>query len=95
LINTIPAYQDIDLFGQAHITQMILTSPPDSTLLLLNADSRSVMRVSPRTLELQNQIAPMPGTSLKPGPAGAMATNTNRALFLAVDDQVYFATDMP
>lgn len=95
LVNTIPAYQDIDLFGGAHITQMMLTSPPDSTLVLLDADNRGVMRISPRTLELQNQIQPAPGTSLKPGPAGAMTVSPNRVLFLAVDDQVYFATDMP
>jgi hypothetical protein len=95
LINTIPAYKDSDLFGQSHLTQMMLTSPPDSTLLMLDADNHSVMRFSPRTLELLNQIYPMPGTSFKPGPAGAMTVNPNRVLFLAVDDQVYFATDMP
>lgn len=95
LINSIPAYQDIDLFEQAHITQMIQTAPPDSSLLLLDADNRSVLRISPRTLELQDQIYPMPGTSLKLGSAGAMTVNPNRVLFLAVDDQVYFATDMP
>ena len=95
LVHSLPAYQDIDLFAQAHITQMQLTLPPDSTLLLLDADNRSVMRVSSRTLELQNQIYPMPGTSLEAGPAGAMTVNPNRVLFLAVDDQVYFATDLP
>jgi hypothetical protein len=95
LVNTIPAYKDVDLFGQAHFTQMMLTAPPDSTLLLLDADNRSVMRFSPRSLELLNQIYPMPGNALKPGPAGAMTINPNRVLFLAIDDQVYFATDMP
>jgi len=95
LVHSLPAYQDIDLFAQAHITQMQLTPPPDSTLLLLDADNRSVMRVSSRTLELQNQIYPVPGTSLKAGPAGAMTVNPNRVLFLAVDNQVYFAMDMP
>jgi hypothetical protein len=64
-------------------------------LLFLDADNRSVMRLSPRTLELQNQIYPSPGTSLKQGPAGAMTVNPNRVLFLAVGNQVYFATDMP
>jgi hypothetical protein len=53
------------------------------------------MRISSRTLELQNQIHPMPGALLKTGPAGAMTVNPNRVLFLAVDDQVYFATDLP
>jgi hypothetical protein len=95
LVNTIPAYKDLDLFGQAHFTQIMLTSPPDLTLLLLDADNRNVMRFSPRSLELLNQIYPTPGTSFKPGPAGAMTVNPNRVLFLAVDDQVYFAPDMP
>jgi hypothetical protein len=74
---------------------MMLTLPPDLTLLLLDADNRNVMRLSPRSLELLNQISPMPGSSLKPGPAGAITVNPNRVLFMAVDDQVYFATDMP
>jgi hypothetical protein len=95
LTNSLPAYQDIDLFAQAHITQMQLTLPPESNLLLLDADKRSVMRINTRSLELQNQIYPMPGASLQPGPAGAMTVNPNRVLFLAVDDQVYFAADMP
>jgi hypothetical protein len=95
LLHSLPAYQDVDLFSQAHLTQMQLTLPPDSTLLLLDADNRSVMRVSSRTLELQNQIYPAPDTSLKTGPAGAMTVNPNRVLFLAVDDQVYFAADLP
>ncbi len=95
LIHSLPAYQDIDLFAQAHMTQMQLTSPPDSTLLLLDADNRSVMRISSRTLELQNQIYPLPGTALKAGPAGAMTVNPNRVLFLAIDNQVYFAADLP
>jgi hypothetical protein len=63
--------------------------------VLLDADNRSIMRLSPRTLELQNQIYPMPGTSVQSGPAGAMTINPNRVLFLAVDNQVYFAMDMP
>jgi hypothetical protein len=95
LVNTIPAYQDIDLFGHAHITQIMLTLPPDLTLLMLDADNRSVMRLGPRSLELLNQIYPAPGAAFKPGPATALTINPNRVLFLAVGDQVYFATDMP
>lgn len=95
LVNPLPAYKDTDLFGGAHLTQMMLTAPPDITLLMLDADNRSVMRFSPRSLELINQIYPMPGNSLQQGPAGAMTVNPNRVLFLAVEDQVYFATDMP
>jgi len=95
LSHSLPAYQDIDLFAQTHITQMMLTTLPDSTLLLLDADNRSVLRISPGTLALRNQIYPMPGISMKSGPAGAMTVNLNRVLFVAVDDQVYFAADMP
>lgn len=95
LLNTIPAYQGINLFEQAHITQMMLTSLPDSTLLLLDADNRSVLRLSPRTLELQNQIFPIPGTALKLGPVGAMTVSPTRVLFMAVDDQIHYALDMP
>ncbi len=95
IVNPIPAYQDIDLFEQAHITQIIQTSPPDLSLLMLDADNRNILRISPRTLELRDQIHPMPGSSLPQRPAGAMTVNPNRVLFLAVGDQVYFATDMP
>ena len=95
LTHSLPAYQDIDLFAQAHITQIMLTTLPDSTLLLLDADNRSVLRISPGGLTLRDQIYPMPGTSMNSGAAGAMTVNLNRVLFLAVDDQVYFAADMP
>jgi hypothetical protein len=95
LVNNLPAYKDLDLFAQTHLTQLLLTGSPDTMLLLLDADNRSVLRFGPRSLELQNQIYPLPGTSLKPGPAGAIAVNPNRVLFLAVDDQVYFATNLP
>jgi hypothetical protein len=95
LVNTLPAYQDLDLYAQSHIIQLLLTGSPDATLLLLDADNRSVLRLSPRSLELQNQIYPLPGTGFKSGPAGAMAMSPSRVLFLAVDDQVYFATNVP
>jgi hypothetical protein len=95
LVNTLPAYQDLDLYAQLHVTQLLLTGSPDATLLLLDADNRSVLRLSPRSLELQNQIYPLPGTPFKSGPAGAMAMSPNRVLYLAVDDQVYFATNVP
>ena len=93
LVNPFPAYKDTDLFGQAHITQMLYTSPPDATLLLLGADSQSVLRITPRSLELQSlfrQAAPLPS-----GPVSAMTAGPNHALYLAVRDQVYFANNMP
>jgi len=95
LTHTLEAYQDIDLFAQAHITQLQFTPIPVSTLLLLDADNRSILRVAPHAMALQKQIYPTPGDALNPGLAGAMTLNLNGVLFLAVNDQVYFATDMP
>lgn len=97
LTNPFAAYQDNDLFAQTHITQMILTSPPDSAILLLDADSQGVLRFSPRSLELQNQLRPTTGASnpLPSGVIGALAAGPNHVLYLAIKDEVYFATDMP
>jgi len=95
LVSTLPASQDLDPFAQSHFTQLLLTGSPDATLLLLDADNRSILRFSPRSLELLNQLYPLPGTSLKTGPAGAIAVSPNRELFMAVDDQVFFTTEMP
>jgi hypothetical protein len=97
LVNPFAAYQDTDLFAQAHITQMILTSPPDSAILLLDADSQAVLRFSPRSLELQNQLRPTTGSSnpLPAGPIGALAAGPNHVLYLAIKDEVYYAANMP
>jgi hypothetical protein len=97
LTNPFTAYQGSDLFAQTHITQMILTSPPDSAILLLDADSQGVLRFSPRSLELQNQLRPTTGSSnpLPAGTIGAIAAGPNHVLYLSIKDQVYYATDMP
>jgi hypothetical protein len=97
LINPFAAYKDTDLFGQAHITQMLLTSPPDSALLMLDADNQSVLRFSPRSLELQNQLRASTASTyqLPQGTIGAITTGPNHVLYLAIKDEVYFATDMP
>ncbi|MBI5841079.1 MAG: hypothetical protein HZB19_13355 [Chloroflexi bacterium] len=97
LTNPFPAYQDQDLFGTAHITQMAASAPPDTSLLLLSADDQSVLRITPRSFELQNQIRPAAGSSspLASGPVGAMAVGPNHVLYLALKGQVYFATGMP
>jgi hypothetical protein len=97
LINPFVAYKDTDLFGQAHLTQMIYTTPPDSTILLLGADNQVVLRFTPRSLELQNQLSPAIGDAnpLPLGPVGAMTTGPNHVLYLAIKDQVYFTTNMP
>ncbi|HNB35594.1 MAG TPA: hypothetical protein PK414_05200 [Anaerolineales bacterium] len=97
LVNTFPAYQDMDLFGSAHFTQILFAAPPDPSILLLDADGQSLMRFAPRTLELQNQIRPRTGSgNLVPsGTIGAVAVSPDHILYLAVGGQVYFAVNMP
>ncbi|MBI5962631.1 MAG: hypothetical protein HY863_04080, partial [Chloroflexi bacterium] len=97
--NPFEAYRDTDLFASAHFTQMLFTALPDQSILLLDADSSSqgVFRFSPRTLDLQNQFRPKLGVSnpIPAGPIGAIAVGANHVLYLGVNGQVYFATDMP
>ena len=97
LTNPFPAYQDTDLFGTAHITQIAVSAAPDTSLLLLSADDQAVFRITPRSFELQNQMKPTSDASnpVPAGPVDAMAVGPNHVLYLAVDGQVYFATGMP
>lgn len=97
LVNPFPAYQDIDLFGASHFTQILFAAPPDPSILLLDADGQSLMRFAPRTLELQNQFRPMTGggNPVRSGAVGAVAVSPDHVLYLAVGGQVYFAVNMP
>ncbi|HLA07222.1 MAG TPA: hypothetical protein VJ022_07255, partial [Anaerolineales bacterium] len=92
-----PAHQGINVFAQAHFTQMSLTNPPNSVALLLDSENQSVFRFSPRTLELQNQVTGFAGKGnpFRSGPVGAMTVSPNYVLYLAIGDQVYFATNLP
>jgi hypothetical protein len=93
LVNPFAAYQDTDLFGTSHFTQMLFSAPPDQSILILDADTQGVMRFAPRTLELQNQFRPTTGTAnpLPAGSVGAVAISPNHVMYLAVNKQVYFA----
>jgi hypothetical protein len=97
LLNPFPAYRDLDLFSEAHFTQMIFSPAPDSALLLLDADSQGVFRLAPRSLELQSQMRPLAGrgNSLPAGQVSAMSISPNHILFLALQDRLYFASDVP
>lgn len=97
LINPFPAYRDLDLFGSAHFIKIMSAAPPDSSLLLLDAESQSIMRFSPRQMELQNLIQPAAGADnpLPPMPVSAATVAPNHVLYFAVDGQVYFAPNMP
>ncbi len=93
LVNPFAAYQDTDLFGTSHFTQMLFNAPPDQSILLLDADTQGVMRFAPRSLELQNQFRPSTGTAnpIPAGPVGAVTISPNHVMYLAVNGQVYFA----
>jgi hypothetical protein len=97
LVNPFGAYQDTDLFSKAHIMQMMFSAPPDPSILLLDADNQSVLRFTPRSLELQNQLRPTTGVNnpVSQGSIDAMTTGPNHVLYLAIKDKVYFAANMP
>jgi hypothetical protein len=92
-----PAHRDMDIFAQAHFTQMSLTNPPNSVVLLLDSENQSVYRLSPRSLELQNQVSGFAnqGNPFQSGPVSAMAVSPSYVLYLAIGNQVYFANNLP
>jgi hypothetical protein len=94
LINRFPAYGEINVFGQAHFTQMVLTGLPESTLLLLDADGQSVYRLSSHGFELQGILA-APIGSIPGGSLGAMTVSQNHSIYLALGGQVYVTNDAP
>lgn len=97
LVNPFAAYQDTDLFASGHFTQLLFNALPDQSILILDADTQGVLSFAQRSLELKNQFRPTTGPKnpIPPGPAGAVAVGPNHVLYLAVNGQVYFATDMP
>ena len=96
-VDNYPAHRDLDIFGMAHFTQMAMTSPPNSVILLLDSTSQSVFRFSPRSFEFQNRVTGYAGKAnpFQRGPVKAMAVSPNYVLYLAIGDQVYFATNLP
>jgi hypothetical protein len=96
-VDNYPAHRDVDIFQLSHLTQMSITNPPNSVILLLDSANQTVFRFSPRSFELQSQVSGYPGKA-NPFPSGsisAMAVSPNYVLYLAIGDQVYFATNMP
>ena len=96
-VDNYPAHRDINIFQMAHFTQMTMTSPPNSVILLLDSANQSVFRFSPRSFEFQSQVTGYTGKAnpFQRGTVSAMAVSPNYMLYLAIGDQVYFATNMP
>ncbi|RJP51703.1 MAG: hypothetical protein C4583_08065 [Anaerolineaceae bacterium] len=94
LVNRFPAYGEMDMFAEAHFTQMFLTGLPDSLLLLLNADGQSVVRLGSHGFELQG-IWSAPVDFFPVGPLSAMTFSPGHNLYLALGNQVYVANNAP
>ncbi len=96
-LDPFPAHQDLNIFAQAHFTQMIVTTPPNIVALLLDSENQKVFRFTPRSIELQNQITAHAGDGnpFQSGTVGAMAVSPNYVLYFAIGNQVYFATNLP
>jgi hypothetical protein len=78
------------------------TSPSAKTVtlpivILLDSQNQTVFRFTPRSLELQNQVSGFAGNAnpFQQGSVGAMAISPNYVLYLAVGNQVFFATNLP
>jgi hypothetical protein len=96
-VDNYPAHRDVDIFNLARFTQLTMTNPPNSVILLLDSVNQSVFRFSPRSFELQNQVTGYAGKAnpFQRKSATAIAVSPNYVLYLAIDDQVYFATNLP
>ncbi len=94
LINRFPAYGEQNVFAQAHFTQLILSGIPDSVLLLLDADGRSIYRLSLPGFELQG-IWRAAEEDLPANPLGALACSPNRLIYLAQGGQAYVTLQAP
>ena len=96
-VDEYPAHRDLDIFGMANFTQMTMTSPPNLVILLLDSASQSVFRFTPRSFQFQNRVTGFAGEAnpFQSGPARAMAVSPNYVLYLAIGDQVYFASNLP
>lgn len=94
LLNRFPAYGETDVFDQAHFTQMMLAGLPDSTVILLDAEGRSLYRISSRGFELQGILSAAVG-NLPAGSLSAMTSGPNHVLYLVLGNQVYVSNNAP
>ncbi len=97
LVNPFAAYKDVNLFSEAHFTQMMFTPVPDSGLLMLDSDNQGVFLIEPRSLALLSQLRPFPGRDnpIPQGSVGAMTVSPNHVMYFAIQDRIYFATNSP
>ncbi|MDO9131142.1 MAG: hypothetical protein Q7U34_14875, partial [Anaerolineales bacterium] len=80
-------------------TQMFFSGPSEPSLYMLESKTKAVYRFSarPETLNLQGQFQATVD-QLKAqftSPVTAVAVSPNHYIFLSMDNQVYYATDVP
>ena len=73
---------------------MLISTPPDSALLLLAPEIQAVYRFSPRSFSLQNQVHSIKN-SLSAEAFSAMASSPSHVLFVAQGNEIYKAADIP
>lgn len=98
LVDTRAGHTNGATLPDAQFSQMQFTSPPGSTVSLLEPRTQAVYRFVPRTLELQDQLRSVPGedNALPPGqPVTAMTLSQNRTLYLFINGMVYYADNVP
>ncbi len=95
LTDTRPGYQGGATLTDGIFSQIVFTPPPDPSVALLESNTRSIFRFSPRALELQNQIQSQGKTISEIEAITAMAFSPNKVLFVVIDSQVYFAVNIP
>jgi hypothetical protein len=96
-LNYPSSFKDTDLLARAHITQMVLSAPPDPFIYLLDTTSQGVLRVAPRSMELQEQFRSLLGDEyvLSSGSITAMSVGFDNVLYFATGDQIYTAQLSP
>jgi hypothetical protein len=96
LVDTHPAAANSHSFQTKQLRQILISAPPDSALLVLDAAEAVVYRFSPRQVELQSQFYPLADSVGQPaGMPSAMTMNAGHVLFLAFGNRVYFANNVP
>jgi hypothetical protein len=83
--------QNGPIIHDAIFSQILYTLPPDPSIYMLDPVNQAIYHFSLR-LTFQRQFRPM--TDLDEGKATAFTISSNRMIFLAIGNQVYFA-DLP
>ncbi len=97
--DTRPGQQAGTHISDAVFSKMTFTSPPDTSLYLLEPLTQAVYRFSPRpdalTLQGQFRATEDQRKTMIAEPVTAMAISPGRSLFLSIGSQVYYASDVP